>query len=70
MTELKKNVVDATVTLSITRSNCFAPKLEGTYAEKLRLNINVLPATDVYEVVHSVTIVEPDLVVAGILSNS
>jgi hypothetical protein len=34
------------------------------------LNINVLPATEVYAVVHSVTMADPDLDVAGMLSNS
>ncbi len=46
--------------LSIKRSNCFDPPL-GVYAVKLRLKSRVLPGTDVYVVVHSVTIVEPDL---------
>ena len=44
--------------------------VELAYAVKLRLKSNVLPATEVYDVVHSVTMADPDLDVAGILSNS
>jgi hypothetical protein len=55
--------------LSIKRSNCFDPPL-GVYAVKLRLKSRVLSETEVYDVVHSVTIVGPDLTAAGTLSNN
>lgn len=60
---------EAAVDPSITKSNCLSPVEEAKH-EKLRLNNEVDPAVEVYVVVHSVTMVDPDLVVAGTLFRS